>query len=341
MEDVADIQFVSALELQDASGKLAVSAQLFKEGIFASLQGFASLNQTTANLSHSLSEISIQIKSIGVEMASTFGAGSVMKKLGLAIGTADAARPQIPVGQQTIIDTMTELVNSMKDGGTSATGGGGTAGMSKVPNFFAPAIDAMKGAFEGFGEGGFTGAIGGGAGGLVGGFGKVLKPFGDGFKSLGPQMMAMSLVMKPVSAFLGALLEPLEIITDMFGAFGSILSVALIPLTKEIADVLLPIMPILVSALQILTPVIQLLSIPLGLLGEGIQVLSGLITGLDLGIGDALGGFADRVTASVDALVESNERLIVSTDEAAAQQVAVDSQEIAATSGKQNLRFNV
>lgn len=112
--------------------------------------------------------------------------------------------------------------------------------------------------------------------------GKAFNPMLSAFGQMGPQMLAMSLVMQPVTEFLGALLEPLSMISDYFAAFGSILSQALIPIMLQIQpifDAFIPILQALVKPLgDVLLAIFNLSSI--GILLQIITPLMPVITTL-------------------------------------------------------------
>ena len=101
--------------------------------------------------------------------------------------------------------------------------------------------------------------------------------------ALGPQMLALALVMKPVGALLEGIMEPLEPITELFGAVGQILGVLLVPIVNQIMRILLPILPILVDVIRMLLPVINFLILPLTFLGnlmQGLGPIIGMVTGV-------------------------------------------------------------
>jgi phage-related protein len=97
------------------------------------------------------------------------------------------------------------------------------------------------------------------------------------FATMAPQMMMLALVMEPVMALIGGLLEPFSMITDMFGAFGEILGTAFLPmLQNSIMPLLQAFLPIFTTLAQVLGPVIQLLFNFSGI-GILIQVLTPLM----------------------------------------------------------------
>ena len=119
------------------------------------------------------------------------------------------------------------------------------------------------------------GAIGK-VGGLLGkGLGKLMGPttkgilggatkgLGKGLAMLGPQMLAMTLIMKPISALLEGLLEPLEPLIDLFGMVGEILGMLLVPIVDALMKVLMPFIPLLMEIVMALMPLIEMAMIPL------------------------------------------------------------------------------
>jgi phage-related protein len=105
----------------------------------------------------------------------------------------------------------------------------------------------------------------------------AIKPLTAGFGQMFPQMAAMALVMEPLMAFIGGLLEPFSMITDMFGSFGEILGQALIPvLTTMVMPLLISMMPLFQSLSQVLAPLLQLFFAFSGL-GILMQILTPLM----------------------------------------------------------------
>ena len=112
--------------------------------------------------------------------------------------------------------------------------------------------------------------------------GKFAAPLASSFGAMFPQMAAMALVMEPIVAFIGGLLEPFSMITDMFGAFGEILGQAFLPILQDaIMPLLQAFMPIFVSLAQVLAPIIQLLFSFSGI-GILIQIITPLMPILQL-----------------------------------------------------------
>jgi len=254
------------------------------------------------------------------------------------------------------LDRATDTLGKGTSGGTSggASGTGNLFGGTLLGKGFE-GFDMKELFTEGFDLGGAGSGIGkraqglkSVAGGALGGLG---KSFGAGLSMMGPQMLALSLIMKPIGALLNGIFAPLEMITDIFGAVGDILGLLLVPIMKEVGDVLLPILPILVDVVKILIPVISLLMIPMSLLGEtmqllsaGIQVLTGGLAGLMDGFGSQVTGFVDGLADNTIALIGNTDQLFqgVSAQEAANAQISLDSNEITGTgTGKQNMRFEV
>ncbi len=200
--------------------------------------------------------------------------------------------------------------------------GGGTGAVAKQKN---PGMwDATL--FKDFGKtfktqlglgqvGGMTSKLGAGPGkllgGLMGGFKGATIGMGGammgGLKMLGPQMLALSLVMKPIGALLNGFLEPLDMITDIFGAFGEILGILLLPIMLELNKILLPLMPLLMSIVQALLPVIQILVFPLTLLAGIMQILVPIVTGFVNALGtitNFFGALWENVMSFFDRLFE-------------------------------------
>ena len=118
---------------------------------------------------------------------------------------------------------------------------------------------------------------------------KTMPKVLEGFKSLGPQMMMMALVTKPLTAFFEGLFAPLEIFSTYFGAFGTILSQALMPAILMWVPVLNALIPVIVQLTNAAIPLINLGLIPMMILLNVavIPALTGLAT-LLTGLSNAL-----------------------------------------------------
>ena len=112
-------------------------------------------------------------------------------------------------------------------------------------------------------------------GNILGTAGKAIT---GGLAALGPQMLALTLIMKPVSALLEGLLEPLEPIIDLFGMVGEVIGLLLVPIVKALMDVLLPFMPLLMEIVMAFMPLIRIMLIPLMLLGNLLNAIMPLLT---------------------------------------------------------------
>ena len=135
--------------------------------------------------------------------------------------------------------------------------------------------------------------VGGGLKMIGGGAKNAMMPLVQGFSKLFPQAAALALVMEPMTAFIGGLLEPFSMITDMFGAFGEILGTAFLPMLQtSIMPLLQAFLPIFVSLAQVLAPVIQLL-----FSFSGIGILIQILTPLMPIINTLAGLFAQVMTA--------------------------------------------
>ncbi|MHA1748391.1 MAG: hypothetical protein ACTSYF_07065 [Promethearchaeota archaeon] len=67
------------------------------------------------------------------------------------------------------------------------------------------------------------------------GLNKPIKMMGAQFAAMGPQMMLLAIVIKPVMALLEGLLAPMKPITDAMGMLGQMLGMIIMPITLEIA----------------------------------------------------------------------------------------------------------
>jgi len=121
-------------------------------------------------------------------------------------------------------------------------------------------------------------------------------PFSAALSSLGPQMAMMAIVMAPVQALLEGLFEPFEMITDIFGAYGSILGQMFIPILMVIQPILLSMLPIFEALAPMLGQLILLFfnfCTPIGLL---LPLIQGAIPFLTIGI-QFIGGIIEQVSA--------------------------------------------
>jgi len=164
------------------------------------------------------------------------------------------------------------------------------------------------------GGGGLLGAISGigsafstfrGNNPIKGGLGKqagnMAAPFMGALSTMGPQFAMMAIVMAPVQALLEGLFEPFEMITDIFGAYGSILGQMFLPILQAFQPILLSFLPIL-SAIaplfgQLIMLVFQFMT-PLGLLMPLITALMTYITPIITGIS----GFITDLMVGLNAL---------------------------------------
>jgi hypothetical protein len=156
-----------------------------------------------------------------------------------------------------------------------------------------------KGRLASTGVGRFLGGIKGGISPISGAVGGLGKSFAKGLSTLGPQMLALTLVMKPIQALLSALLEPLDPIIDIFGTVGDILGLLLVPIVNSLMQVLIPILPGLLQMVNILSPIISALVLPLTLLGQAMQAVGPIMQALTSpieGLSIKLQGLVDNIT---------------------------------------------
>ena len=171
-------------------------------------------------------------------------------------------------------------IGTMAKSGYTAAGGGGTGVWGGMVEGSGKLLDNMKAMFKG------------GLGNTAKAQAKsVAQPFIGALSSLGPQMAMMAIVMAPVQALLEGLFEPFEMITDIFGAYGSILGQMFIPILMAIQPILLSMLPIfeaiapmlgqlILMIFQFMTPIgllLPLFEAIMPFLMIGIQFISGLI----------------------------------------------------------------
>ena len=105
------------------------------------------------------------------------------------------------------------------------------------------------------------------------------KPLGamqKQFAALGPQAMLAAVALAPMQELLTNLLEPLEPITDIFGAFGSLLSQMFLPVMQIITPFLTALLPIMDAIGQALGPIVELI-FQFSSIGIWIAILTPLI----------------------------------------------------------------
>ena len=161
----------------------------------------------------------------------------------------DFGNTMVPIRQEFF-----DLANSLTKTKTTVDNGEGGMVEAFKGIDFSQIIKGLMHPFRTIGKG----LIGKGSG--LGGLGKGL---GKGLGALGPQMLAMTLIMKPISALLEGLLEPLEPLIDLFGMVGEILGLLLVPIVDALMKVLMPFMPLLMEIVMALMPLIEMAMIPL------------------------------------------------------------------------------
>jgi hypothetical protein len=116
---------------------------------------------------------------------------------------------------------------------------------------------------------------------------KTWNAMGDAIKnvgSMGPQMAAIAIVTAPLQAALEGFLEPLQPLTDIFGAFGEVLGTMLLPVVNMLVPILTPLIPTFQSLANTLAPFVTLIAstmlIPLGLLSNLLQMAKPYLDGL-------------------------------------------------------------
>lgn len=105
---------------------------------------------------------------------------------------------------------------------------------------------------------------------------KPLGAMASQFASLGPQAMLAAVALAPMQELLTNLLEPLEPITDIFGAFGSLLSQMFLPVMQMISPFLVQLLPIMSAIGVALGPIVELI-FQFSSIGIWIAILTPLI----------------------------------------------------------------
>lgn len=163
----------------------------------------------------------------------------------------------------TIFTTGGKLKGNIWEGMKEGAQTGATLG-SLTPKFGA---DSQFGSLLGK----YGAMMGGGIGGVAGGMGAA-------FSSLGPQMLALTLAIKPIMALIQGILEPFDIIIELFGAIGQIIGLLLIPIIMPIAKMLIAMMPPIMAIVQMLIPLIDIIALPLTLIAFLLQIAMPVIT---------------------------------------------------------------
>lgn len=134
---------------------------------------------------------------------------------------------------------------------------------SGIKEAFGGIVGNLKGDLGGFDQakGGSQKAFGG-LKGIAQSFGKlspkIFSSMGGMLASMGPQMAALAIVMKPVQALLEGLLEPFSILSDTFGQYGEILGQMFLPVILIVNDMLIAFLPIISALAEVMGPLVQL-----------------------------------------------------------------------------------
>jgi hypothetical protein len=165
------------------------------------------------------------------------------------------------------------------------------------------------------GTGAYAGAGGmlGGIGGLGRGIASSMSPMVNQFKAMGPQMLAMSIILAPIQAFLEGILTPLEPLSELAGAFGEILGTALVPLVNMLMTFLTPFIPILTGIANLIAPLLPILFMILTPFGQVVALfkimeafmppdVGAWFANLPTVIGDALSGAGSWITDQLKGL---------------------------------------
>lgn len=164
--------------------------------------------------------------------------------------------------------------------------------------------------------GGTPGGTGTGTGTGTGIDDKKIKKTQKGFiKNIGKMSGKMALaavIMEPLGALFGAILEPLSALTPIFEMFGTQISTLLIPLIPPLIDAFMALSPVLDGLISIMMPqmgaiaallqlfadVIPILIVPAVFLSNALAVITGNIGDLEASIIGALnvfGGVGDKI----------------------------------------------
>jgi len=290
LKQAGNIQIVAALQFASTVSQfsfgLATQTRIGTDNMFAMGSAMNSLISVITRLGSSILWVIEKTQGLGDDFSII--ATSINKKMIDSINVA--------------IDKQTLDVSGAINTAQKAQGGGGLVGVLKgldVSQFIEGLTSPFRTGIAGFragkaGGGGLKGGIKGMLGsGMTGVVGKGLM---GGLAAMGPQMLALSLIMKPIGALLEGLLAPLEPIIDLFGMVGEILGLLLVPIVQALMEVLLPFMPLLIEIVMSMMPLIKLFMIPLRLLGVLLTAILPIFTQITGVFGDLMqffGIFAD------------------------------------------------
>lgn len=139
--------------------------------------------------------------------------------------------------------------------------------------------------------------LGATAKGSLGGIGAML---GGAMGAVAPQMMMMAVALAPITALIEGILSPLEPLTEVFGAIGETLGMALVPAVNFMIASIVPLLPLISQVSTFLGPIIGFLfqfGTPLGWLLNFLPIISELLTT----VGYTLSNFFGLFTANSDA----------------------------------------
>ncbi len=249
------------------------------------IRGFQNVTKALYETAILTATLSLKIAELTADLRTTKGKQVVADVAALMSDNAMAF-------SATIMDMERQAADSIRQALGSTTGGGSSASPSK----FMKGLNALM-------EGGGIGAL------FLRAFAppilkmaSMIVSVSKQFYEMGKTMIKTQLFAAPMQAFWTGFLEPLEPLTDLLGAFGSVLGTMLLPVIQPIITALMPLLPAFATIANILGnilgPAMTIFMIPLNAL---VQFFTGTYNAdaFMKSIGDAFGKLWDGLVKAV------------------------------------------
>lgn len=283
-----------AENLQEASQIQLVASVQFERSAVSFRDVVRSINIEAGSIAYSFSVLNTNILMIAMTFAEGFGFGANQME--------DLAKIAKKVRSETddLTREITKLIKANASSKQSTKDESGSSG-----NLLGSIAESFKGIGQRYEFGRTTAGMAGkgGIGQLVGGVKSAIAPIGKGivsafaggFSILAPQLLALTLIMKPISALLEGILGPLDPIIELAGAIGQILGMLLVPIVSKIMSTLMPLLPILINVVKMFFPIIDAILLPLSLMAFGINLIAPYLNGIIYSISWLVGQIANIV----------------------------------------------